>query len=201
MALVTVIPGTFATPGLPTLGVLGFTDTFNRPDADTLGRTEGMPVLDWQIWASSEAEGRIRGGEAEFGRLAGGPCIAVVDGKTSDGTVEATLGKIDGSQSGIAFRASGSGDYWSLRNVGPRYRLYSVINSTATEVEASSVVTPAVGHKIRAVLSGDTITCYAEGVELFTHTSPEHADATHHGLYNSNSIGANSWRDVKVAAA
>lgn len=200
MAIVTVIPGTFTAAALPTLGVLGFTDTFERPDADTLGHTEGMPRLPWKIWASSEAEGRIRSGAAEFARLAGGPAIAVVDAKASDATIECTLGATNGSQSGVAIRATSSADYWSLRAVGSAFRLYRTITNTASQVLDSTVVAPAPGTVLRVVTSGQSIACYADGTHLFTHDSTDLMEATHHGLYTSNDIGLNSWRDVKVTA-
>jgi len=200
MAIVTVIPGTFTAASLPTLGVLGFTDTFERPDADTLGYTEGMPRLPWKIWGSSEAEGRIRSGAAEFARLAGGPCIAVADAKASDVTIECTLGAINGSQSGVAIRAASSSDYFSLRAVGSVYRLYRTVANSASQVLDSGVVAPAPGDVLRVVTAGQSIACYANGVHLFTHDSPDLMGNTHHGLYTSNSIGANSWRDITVTA-
>lgn len=201
MAIVTVIPGTFTAAGLPTLGVLGFSDTFERPDADALGHTEGMPRLPWKIWASSEAEGRIRDGAAEFARLAAGPAIAVVDAKASDVTIECTLGAINGSQSGVAIRATSSADHWSLRAVGSAYRLYRTVTNSASQVLDSTVVAPAPGDVVRVVTSGQSIACYANDVHLFTHDSPDLMDNTHHGFYTSNSIGANSWRDITVTAA
>lgn len=201
MTLVTIIPGTFTAPGLPTLGVLGFTDTFTRPDADTLGHTEGLPRLPWQVWGSSEAEGRIRDGAAEFGRLEAGPCVAVANAKASDVTIECTLGVTNGSQSGVAIRATSFANHWSLRAVGSVYRLYRVVNNSASQVLQSDAVAPAPGDVLRVVTSGQSITCYANDTLLFTHESEDLMDATHHGLYTSNNLGLNSWRDIKVTPA
>ena len=201
MAIVTVIPGTFTAAALPTLGVLGFTDTFERPDAEELGHTEGMPRLPWKIWAASEAEGRIRNGAAEFARVTSGPCVAVADAKASDVTIECTLGAINGSQSGVAIRAASSADYFSLRAVGSVYRLYRTVANSASQVIDSDAVAPAPGDVLRVVTAGQSIACYANDVHLFTHDSPDLMDNTHLGLYTSNGIGLNSWRDVKVTAA
>lgn len=198
MAIVTVIPGTFTAADLPTLGVLGFADTFERPDAEELGHTEGMPRLPWKLWAASEVTGRIRDGAAEFARTTAGPAVAVADAKAADVTIECTLGAINGSQSGIAIRATSSADYWSLRAVGASVRLYRTVANSAGSVLESTAVAPAPGTVLRAVTSGQSIACYANGVHLFTHNSPDLMDATHHGLYTSNGISLNSWRDVKV---
>lgn len=202
MAIVTVIPSTFTAPGLPTLGVLGFTDTFTRPDADELGHTEGMPRLPWKLWGNSDMEARIRNGEAEFARLTAGPCVAVADAKTPDVDIECTLGAINGSQSGVAFRAVSHAAYWSLRQVsGSHYALYLTESGNNNAVQTSNAVIPAAGDRLRVVASGESIECFVNGQSIITHTSAQNADATHHGLYTSNGIGLNSWRDVKVTAA
>lgn len=200
MALVTVIPGTFTTPGLPTLGVLGFTDTFERPDADTMGHTEGMPRLPWHVWGTTEAVSRIEGGEARFGRLSAGPCVAVADAKSADVTVEATLGQIDGSQSGVAFRVAAVGDFWSLRQVGSEYRLYVLTANTATLAASSATVTPAPGDVLRVITSGPSIECAVNGTTVISHSATEHADATYCGFYTSAYAENCSFRDIKVTA-
>lgn len=203
MALVTVIPGTFAAPGLPTLGIKGFTDTFTRPDAATLGSTEGLPSRAWQAWVTSgtPASG-ITNNEAYLYRVEGAShALATVNAETPDGTLTVTMGTAaTNAQFGPVFRAVDARNYWRLVNAqGAEYRLQKFVGGTLTRLDSGFGVTPAQGDVIDIEMSGSAIRVTINAAEVGLFTDAEHSEATRHGFYN-NTQGS-TIRDVTFTAA
>lgn len=197
MTLQIVVPGTFTAPGLPDLGILGFTDTFARADSDALGGTE-KPKRPWLIWSAQPAVQAIVNQEAMVARSGNtGPCAAVADARTADGTIEATLGFISGGQSGIVFRGASDGNYMRFAQNGGLYRLYKMVGNSATALEDSTGVVPAVGHVLRVEFDGPQITCYVNGMQVISLSDDTHLDATYCGFYNAGTT-VNTIRDIAI---
>lgn len=195
MTLQIVVPGTFTAPGLPDLGILGFTDTFARADSDALGGTE-KPKRPWLIWSAQPAVQAIVNQEAMVARSGtAGPCAAVADARTADGTVEVTLGFISGGQSGIVFRGASDGNYMRFAQNGGLYRLYKMVGNSATALGDTTGIVPAVGDVISVDFHGDQIDCYVNGAKRLTVTDSTHADATYCGFYNAGTT-VNTIRDI-----
>lgn len=204
MALVTVIPGTFTAPGLPTLGVKGFTDTFTRPDNTSLGLTEGMPSRPWSVWiqASTPVHG-IANNSGYVARADGtGFAAATVDAQASNGTLEVTMGDMtSGVQMGAAFRGTSITEYWRFGCNGTSYyRLSKYVGGANTHLQSTTGITPAIGDVLKVVLNGPSITCYVNGAQVIQVTDTDHQGLTRHGFFN-NSTAASTIRDVKFTAA
>lgn len=204
MALVTVIPGTFTAPGLPTLGVKGFTDTFTRPDNTSIGITEGMPSRPWYAWVqSSTATTGIVNNEAYAARADGsGHIVAAVEAESADGTLEATMGNTAAAaQCGVAFRSSDVVNGWRFVDVqGSYYRLSKYVAGTNTHYGQSTGITPTAGDRIKVVLDGPSISCYVNDVLVTQRTDTDLQGLTMHGFYNNND-STNRIRDIKFTAA
>lgn len=193
------IPGHFTAPNLPDLGLLGFTDTFTRPDAASLGATED-PARPWIIWPSATVGGvaNYEGYAARSGSP--GPTAATADAGTGDGTISVTLGAIVENQSGVVFRASSLNDYYRYTQVqGASWRLERVAGGTTTVIETVSAATPTPGAVMSVILDGDSIICQVNGSTVITHADSHNATATRHGFYNSGSA-TQTVRDVTFTA-
>lgn len=203
MALVTVIPGIFTTPGLPTLGVRGFVDTFTRPDATSLGSTEGMPKRPWQVWVTSGTP--VQGVADNAGyiyRVEGAShTLATADAMASDGVLEVTQGAMGtGAQYGPVVRATDANNYIRVVNAqGAEYRLQKFVAGSLTLLGAATGVTPKPGDVVRIELAGTSITVFINGIQRITATDAHNVAATRHGFYN-NTQGS-TIRDVKFTAA
>lgn len=193
------IPGNFTAPNLPELGLLGYTDTFTRPDAETLGSTED-PARPWIVWPSSTIAG-VEANAAYAARTGTlGPTLATADAGTADGTVTVTLGAIVSNQIGVTFRASAFSDYYRFTEVnGSSWRLEKITGGSTTVVENASGITPTVGDRMSVILDGPSITCQVNGVTVITTTDAHNQDVTRHGFYNSGPA-TNRVTAVTVAA-
>lgn len=204
MALVTVIPGTFTNPGLPTLGIKGFTDTFTRVNNTSIGVTEGMPVRPWSVSVQSGTSLHgIRNNEGYAARSTGsGHCVASVDAQASDGTFEVTLGSNPAAaQLAAAFRVTNVDNWLALVDVqGTAYWLRKMVNgSTATIYQVPDII-PAPGDNLRVELDGPSIICYVNDQQVATATDSHNVDATRHGFYTNGDTQV-TVRDVKFTAA
>lgn len=188
MALVTVIPGAFTTPGLPTLGIKGFADTFTRPDATTLGSTEGMPSRPWRTWVQSgtAANGITNNQAYAYRSDAAGHTLATVDAETPDGTLTVTMGTGAGATVGPAFRVSDADNFYRLVNFqGVDYRLHKFVAGSLTRLDSGLGVIPAPGDVINIELSGAAIRVTINGTEVGLFNDSEHSEVTRHGFYNN----------------
>ncbi|GAA1714376.1 hypothetical protein [Brachybacterium phenoliresistens] len=189
MTLVTVIPGSFTASGLPSLGVKGFADTFTRPDAASLGDTEGMPRRSWSVWTQSGtfAHGVTNGEGYAYRSDTAGHTLATVDAEAADGTLELTMGTRGASaQHGAVFRATDIGNYYRLVDAqGAEYRLQRFIGGAVTLLGAAAGVTPAAGDVLRIVLDGPSIAVHINGVQRITASDTHNQVATRHGFYNN----------------
>lgn len=170
----------FDNPGLPVLPPFGFTDSFNRPDATTLGN-------DWSVNAGSGvAVQGIAGNAAFFARTStAGPAFASRESNLSDVTVEAKVAVIDGNTAGLALRAESITNYIRFTASSNTYRLEKIVDNTTSVVWVSASGMAAAGDVLKAVLRGPSIALYANGVLLTTQNVPELVGNTRHGLYNN----------------
>lgn len=203
MTLLFKIPGAFADPTLPVFGAedAWFTDTFTRPDANTLGSTEGATPRPWSVWVQSGTHvAGVAGGEGFAYRAdAAGHTLATVDATTADGTLEITAGTLGaGATTGPAFRASSIGDFYRFVNFqGVDYRLHKFAGGALTLL-GTATVNPASGDKISIVLAGNSIKISVNGIQHISVSDAHNAAATRHGFYN-NTQGS-TIRDVKFTA-
>lgn len=141
-------------------------DTFNRPDADTLGATETG-----QSWVNDgTANFGIRGGKAA--PLAVGTVLT--DVRRTDIDLSALLTVYEAIP-GIIFRATDEntrmGFFFDV--AGGNVLLYRKEAGALTTVAQSPVGT-AVGreYSFRVIAVGDSITCYVDGNRLISYTVP-----------------------------
>lgn len=204
MALVTVIPGTFTTPNLPTLGIKGFTDTFTRVNNTSIGVTEGMPVRPWSVSVQSGTSLHgIRNNEGYAARSTGsGHCVASVDAQASDGTFEVTLGANPAAaQVAAAFRVTTVDNWLGVVNVqGTAYWLRKMVAGTTSTIFQIPTIIPAPGDRIKVVLAGSSIAVYINDVLATTQTDTHNQAATRHGFYTNGDTQV-TVRDVKFTAA
>ncbi|UQN30648.1 hypothetical protein [Brachybacterium kimchii] len=197
MTLQIVVPGVFTAAGLPDLGLLGFTDTFERADTTTLGWTE-KPRRAWQVQSTQSTEAGIIGGEA-YTRTTSGTThsVATADAHTADGTFEVTLGAFAAGQFGPAFRVSSHTSAFRLCSIdGALYRLNRVDGSTTTALWNSSGITPTTGDRLKVVLDGASITVYVNGTKATQVTDSFNQMVTRHGFWNNTATTANRIRDI-----
>lgn len=204
MTLQIVIPGEFTAPGLPDLGVRGFSDTFTRPNATTLGNTE-KPKRPWSLWPQGETvEGGVTGGNGYVrSTTTNARRFAFADAKISDGSIEATIAGIDtafsSNQVGVAARASSERYAWLFyAHSTTEFRLSSLINNTMTDVQVVTAVTPKAGDVLRLTVDGDQITGYVNGVARASTTSSQLQTNTLFGVYANSTTTANLVDNVQV---
>lgn len=205
MTLLMRIPGAYTDPTLPVLGGddAWFVDTFTRPDAATLGSTEGSTPRPWSAWTQSGTPVTgVTGGEGFAYRAEGaGHTLAIVDATTPDGTLTLTMGtSATGAQVGPVFRATDVVNYYRLVNAqGVEYRLQKFVGGAVTLLGTATGVTPATGDVIQVVLNGPSITVRINGVQAITASDTHNQAATRHGFYNN--VQGSTIRDVRFAAA
>lgn len=208
MALVTIIPGVFTTPGLPTLGIAGFADTFARPDADTLGSTEGISARPWEIVdlsTSSSAWGTTGNGTATMKTADFAGHYAVADAHAADGTLTAALARYDDTDSGRFGLVARYGDTGNMVNLqwdspsSPRPTLYEAVDGTWTTLGTSSL-SIAEGMEFTITLDGSTVTVAQDGVTTITATASGTTGNTKCGMYAFAGSDA-EWASITFAAA
>lgn len=194
MTLQIVIPGQFANPDLPVLDTLGFRDTFDRPDSDSIGSTSSVPRKQWSLWPATISG--IRNGEGFFSRTTElGGSIASIDAGTADGTLTATLGTLDTNQVGVAFRSAGGGaNHLRFTRSGTVWRMERSVDNTGSVIDQVSG-NPQSGDVLSVVMAGDQISCLVNGVEVLSVTETFGLDETIHGMYNSGS-SLTTFREV-----
>ena len=202
MVLQIVVPGTFTASGLPDLGLLGFEDTFNRPDAEVLGSTE-TPRRLWATNSTQPTEGGVLGGEAYVRTTTTATqCVATADGRSADGVLECTLGNFGAGQAGVAFRVSSTTNAFRLCSIdGAAYRLSRVASGVTTTLWQSSGVTPTIGDVLKVTMDGPLIEVYVNGANLFDIEDAHNQTVTRHGFWNNTTTTANRIRDISFVAA
>lgn len=174
----------FKNPKLETIPVFGFSDDFNRPNADTLGVTaEGKT---WEAQPSNTQKG-IRSGQAYIARAAApfGPSYAAADAGTPNGSMEVKLTAGDVNMTGMVLRAASITNHLRYVASATAYRLEKVVDGATALVWTSTGVVPPTPTTLRAVLAGTTISLYADDALLTTLTVPDLAGNTRHGIYSS----------------
>ena len=206
MTLTVITPGRFTAPGLPDLGALGFTDTFSRGDATTLGRTEA-PRRDWATYSTGPIEAGIASGTAYIRRLENvSAAYAVAESHTSDGTVEVVLANIvpqNQREVGMLFRYSDTNNMWRfVARDGTSFRLVRYMNGGFAYPWMSDGITPQNGDRLAARLDGDSITLFINEQQVFQTSDAFNQTATMHGFYgNSNAPVASIDRIAEISVS
>lgn len=177
-----VLNTTFNNPNLPIAPIPGFVDDFDRPAASSLGTT-----IDGKEWShffgtpwSITSDGHATG-------LQAAP-VAVVDALTPNGTISATVGKAASAgadqRGGIAVRAKDDRNYIFVMNHSSGDRMNLYVREDGASVISQSVGPPmATGDTLSMELSGQQLTIFLNGAELYSTTVAHHAGETRHGLY------------------
>lgn len=204
MTLTVITPGRFTAPGLPDLGAHGFTDTFSRGDATTLGRTEA-PRRAWSLSGGGAPTAGIMGGTAYLHNTTSNYArqVALVEAYTGDAVAELTLSHLDTAnavhQFGLAFRSTSIQSCWTFQAHGQtQYRLSTLVGTSQTDVQRIDQV-PQVGDVLRVEADGTQIRAFVNGVEVAQTTSDVMVGQTMFGLYSNMSTPASRASRISVA--
>lgn len=184
-----VLPTRFNNPNLPVIQRPGFSDTFNRPPADSLGSTNDGKVWDyfgfvpWKIIAPGHASGLASSSHA------------VVDALTANGTLSTVIGKAAGAsadkRSGLVFRMLDRDNYlYVCPNTSNVLTFYGRIGNVTAFSQAVTGHTLATGDTLSVVMAGTQITIRRNGADIATRTVTELAGQTKHGFYGNASSDA-----------
>lgn len=178
-----ILNTTFNNPNLPVVPIPGFTDSFDRPAAASLGTTDDgkewshFGATPWNITSDGHAIG-----------LQAAP-VAVVDSLATDGTLTARVGKAPSAgadqRGGIVLRALDDRSYIfvSNHNTGNSLNLY--VRDDGTSVISQMVGPPlATGDIISVTLSGEQLSIAVNGDTLYSETFTQYVGETRHGMYS-----------------
>lgn len=201
MTLQIATPGTFTTPGLPNLGVVGFVDTFARADSTTtLGSTE-EPSRQWMLQPDDPASftGGISGGAGYLKRTTSdGPACVVAESYAADGALDVTLSMVTAGwqrEFGSVFRFSDVNNMWRfISRDGTSFRLVKYAGGSYNLMWTSTDLTPASGDAIRVLMDGPNIALYVNGVLVHSLIDSFNQDASKHGWYG-NAVDTNDRVD------
>ena len=205
MTLQIATPGTFTTPGLPNLSVVGFSDTFGRGNSGSLGYTE-RPKRAWTLQPDDPTlfAGGVAAGQGYLKRASiVGPAHAVAESYLSDAVLEVTLATFGASSSrefGPAFRFTSTNNMWRFYSRDKNeYRLQKYVNGSANIVWSSTGITPTDGDRLKVVMNGPTITCFINDVQVHQLTDSHSQDATRHGWYSNTNTDADRVDNFTVS--
>lgn len=208
MALVTITPRVFTAPGLPALDAHGFRDTFTRPDADTLGVTEGVSAKAWEVHSQSTGAstwGPTGNGTATMKTVTYAGHFAVADALTADGTLTAVLATYDpveGNRFGLTVRFEDVDNFIELEWRSPTSsfpRLFERVNGVSTTLQTSDVALASTS-RFDLVLDGSSVTVKQDGVATITSTLSGSGGATKHGMY-AFSVSDFEWDSIEFTPA
>ena len=164
-------------------------------DFDTLLVAEGFTYPDANTlpsqWGLSPANGmRIDNGNAMSGTADNVPELAWQELGTADVDLEGDFWWTGQSGYGLIARVSAGNNYLLLtpETSGANFRLYKVVNGTATQLAVATTSTPpSAWSRLRMVLRGPRIQCFLDGQALIRHDLaaadiPTYAGKTLHGF-------------------
>lgn len=196
-----VLPTRFNNPRLPRLP--GFSDSFDRPAANTLGSTDnGLP---WQIIdypGTSSVWGTTGNGTAGMKSSPSSTHAAVVNAGAANGVLSARLASFDpdltGNRFGLALRTQDMDNCILLQTTlpnAPGWRLSRYVNGTAVGLSQSA--TPiAPGDEIEVILDGASITVFSNGAQILADEVSELATVTTHGMFAFSTSDA-EWDSIE----
>lgn len=194
-----VLDTTFTVPGLPTIPVYGFSDTFTRPNAPTLGVTSGESKA-WRILTAGATVTAGIENNCLYAYRSGAStlAVAVVDAGLSDGTFRAKVAAIGDNIGGIVLRVGSDPNSSLTLNTrfaagNNRYLLNQVINGVATQLGFSAAMS-ATGDLVEVVLSGTSVIVRINGITQITATTTI-LTGTSHG-FNINIGTTIRWDDA-----
>ncbi len=155
-------------------------DDFNRADSITsLGAADVGGA-----WTAANGTWGIESNQGRLITAGGGNGIAQLDASHADATAQVTLNVI-GNLTGLLFRYTDTSNYWWLLEFGSAYYLQKVVGGSTTNL-ISGAGTAANGDVIKVILSGNSIKCYNNGVQLGTDQSDSfNASATKFGMVSN----------------
>lgn len=200
-----VLNTVFNNPNLPLVPVPGFSDTFNRATADTLGSTPGgKPWILFDSGTTSSTWGTYGNGTAGMKTSSSAYHLAVANALTPNGSLVAKLGTYDAAQRrpGLVIRAKDKDNFISIAPASStvhEMRLAKRVAGVTTTLTGGGPALVA-GDTVTVVANGSTITLSVNGVQALTASIPELVDATMHGMYAfTGAIGA--WDSVEFIPA
>lgn len=172
-------------------------DRFGGAAATLAGRTpDTVGTATWTIWVGAASTNGTQATDT------GGGLRASIESGHADCSVSVTLAGVGAGDPGLLFRGVDNIDYWYLiwQPGFPRWNLSKVITNAATLVDGTHTTpVPVNGDVLKVVLSGDSITCYLNGVSFLTATSAQFNTATKHGLATITA-GTAVWDNFLVAS-
>ena len=194
-----VLNTTFGNPNLPTVPRTGFSDSFDRPAADTLGVTDdGKP---WDFFGFVPWKITTEG----FASCVGAGLHAVVDALTPDGTIETVVGRqaSEGAdkRAGLVLRMVDRDNYIYLcPNTSNVLTLYVRENNASAMSRGISGETLVTGDTLTVEMIGNNFTIKRNGRTIHTETISYFNAATLHGLYG-NGASDTEFDSIKFTPA
>lgn len=190
-----ILDTAFNNSNLPIV-LLGFTDTFERPDAATLGITSG----EGKPWVKSGSDAcTIVSGKAVL-PATGAAGVEYVVTNLPNGTLRGVLGAAGTRQGGLIARISGGGSggvRLVLRASGSNfvYVLQELVGGVATNIGASTGAS-ADGDVIEMTLNGANVTVTVNGVVAIGPVATSVLTGNAHGLYIGAPATGITWDEI-----
>ncbi len=167
---VTVVKGA----GIVDVAEATFYDTFDRADGDVMGEPWN-PIKG--TWAVKAKHAQV----TESVTL--GANLALVDGASSDGIVQATIYRPQQAM-GIAFRCKDANNCWRVEAaIGfGTWNVFRVVNGTVTKVGTLGIQPTSAGTTVSVQLAGNKAIAYINGVEALKFDVDELQSETGAGL-------------------
>lgn len=195
----------FNNPNLPVATLPGFTDSFDRAAADTLGMTDDRKP--WHVidsGSSTSTWGTYGDGTAGMKDSSSKFHAAVADGLAANGTLTATLATYEAAtrRPGLAIRATDSNNMIYIAQASASahaLRLANRVGGQTTTLPESGPELVA-GDTLKVEFNGPTITVRVNGTTAFTVNIADNLSATSHGLYAfTGALGA--WESIEFTPA
>jgi lysophospholipase L1-like esterase len=181
------------TNGFTANAASGITDNFSAAAATNYsGRTTTTGGKTWVVWYLASWTSTGSNTLQSSGAGSNENAIYVAAGAT-DGAVQATLTTVANNAGIVGRYLNGTGFIWI--STGSNYQLYKVAGGGAYTLLGTYSVTPANGDVLKMIFSGNTITCYVNGVaaSFGVITNTFNNTETGFGLRCDNGSSAARW--------
>lgn len=125
-----------------------------------------------------------------FGAASASTNLSYLECSEADGTLEVTMNEATGA-CGFAFRITDANNYWIFRALpsSDSFQLGDVQSGSFTERDLAAQ-DPAATDVLSVVLSGNSISCKVDGVEVCSFSSSFNNTATKHGWVSFSGTGS-----------
>lgn len=160
-------------------------DTFTDTDGVSLASHTMNVGAGWSIHGTATIQSN-KGSVSGSAPTSPGYWLGFVDTGKSDATVSLDVTIAAAGSAGVAFRfTDNSNNYLAILDIpSGKFTLYEVAAGTSTQRAQTSFASSAgPTYTIKAVFSGNSITCTVNGGNAITYSSSDYATNTKHGYY------------------